>query len=273
MQNKGDRVGEQIVDPALYDKRYFLTDNDGWREWENGLDSNLHSKFRRALELAGPVAGKNVLDVGCGRGELVYYCVKKGASALGIDYSQAAIEIANQTLRRLPPGLKKKAKAAVGNAESYNFTERYDVIFMIEVAEHIYDWQLREAVSRIKSILNPGGKLIIITPNYLYEKWFSPIKRAVNIPSNLIKWPLRVIRGKYRPKSFRDLLGKIFRVKVDRGELNRKMHVNITTCARIRSYLQDFDAKVYCTDHSRNPLSLIAMKWFGRDIEVVAIKK
>jgi 2-polyprenyl-3-methyl-5-hydroxy-6-metoxy-1,4-benzoquinol methylase len=266
-------VSNQIVDPALYDKNYFLTDNDGWREWEKGLDSKLHPKFKRALELAGSVAGKNVLDIGCGRGELIYYCVKNGSSALGIDYSQAAIEIANQTLKCLPLDLRQKAKVAVGNAESYNFTERYDLVFMIEVAEHIYDWQLREAVDRIKSILNPGGKLIIMTPNYLYEKWFSPIKRVANIPSNLFKWPLRIIRGKYRPKSFQDLFGKIFKVKVDRGELNRKMHVNVTTRAKLKSYLQDFDAKVYCTDHSKNLLSLIAKKWFGRDIEAIAIRK
>lgn len=250
-----------------------MADNDGWREWEKGLDSNLHPKFKRALELAGSVSGKNVLDIGCGRGELIYYCVKSGASALGIDYSRSAIEIANQTLKRLPPDLRQNAKAAPGNAESYNFTEQYDLIFMVEVAEHIYDWQLRETIDRIKPILSPGGKLIIMTPNYLYEKWFSPIKRIVNIPANLIKWPLRVIRGKYRPRSFGDLFGKIFKVKIDRGELNRKMHVNVTTRAKLKSYLRDFDAKVYCTDHSRNPLSLVVMRWLGRDIEAVAVKK
>lgn len=266
-------MNNKIVDPGLYTTDYFLTDNDGWREWEKGLDSNLHPKFKRALELAGPVAGKSVLDIGCGRGELIYYCVKNGASALGIDYSQAAIDIAAQTLQRLPLTLQQKIRVVVGNAESYHFTERYDVVFMIEVAEHVYDWQFRKTIDRIRSILNPGGRLIIMTPNYLYEKWFSPIKRITNIPSNLIKWPLRVIRGKYRARSPRDLFGRIFKVKVDRGELNRKMHVNVTTRAKLRSYLQDFDAIIYCTDHSKNLLSLIAMEWLGRDIEVIAIKK
>lgn len=265
-------MSERIVDPAIYDKDYFLSDNDGWREWKEGLDSNLHPKFRRALELAGPIAGKRVLDIGCGRGELIYYCVKSGASVLGIDYSSAAVEIANQTIDRLPPEQKVRAKAAVGNAESYNFTDRYDVVFMIEIAEHMYDWQLKAAIAKIESILNPGGRLIIMTPNYLYEKWFSPVKRIVNIPFNMVKWPLRIIKGKYRPKSLGELFGKIFKVNVSRGELNKKMHVNVTTRSTLKSYLKAFDAKVYCKDHSKNLLSIIVTPWFGRDIEAVATK-
>lgn len=274
MTEREDGMAGATVDPALYDTRYFLADNEGWREWAEGLDEHVHPKFRRAFELAGPVAGKNVLDVGCGRGELLYYCAKSGAAGvLGIDYSEAAVRIARETIGRLPPALAARAKAAVGNAESYAFTDRYDVVFMIEVAEHVYEWQLREAIARVRTILNPGGRLIIMTPNYLYERWFSPVKRIVNIPFNLIKWPLRVARGRYRPRSFGELAGKIFKVKVDRGELNRKMHVNVTTAAALRTYLRDFDASVWCSDHSKNPLSLIARRWFGRDIEAVAIKK
>lgn len=267
-------MSEPIVDPLLYDAKYFLADNDGWREWTEGLDTRLHPKFKRALELAGPVAGKKVLDIGCGRGELVYYCVKNGAAAvLGIDYSAAAVEIAGQTTRRLPSELQARAKVAVGNAESYAFSDRYDIVFMVEIAEHLHDWQLRQAIARIENILNPGGRLVIMTPNYLYEKYFSPLKRIVNIPFNLVKWPLRIARGKYRPQSIGELAGKICKVRVDRGELNRKMHVNVTTRAALKSYLKGFDARIRCADHSKNPLSLIAMQWFGRDIEAVAIKR
>lgn len=264
---------QKIVDPAIYDKDYFLRDNEGWREWEGEFEINPHPKFKRALELAGPLDGKNVLDIGCGRAELVYYCVKRGAAALGIDYSPAAIEIAAGTVDKLPQPLRSYAKAVVGEIGTYNFTDRYNIVFMIEIAEHMYDWQLREAFEKIKNILKPDGKLIIMTPNYQYEKILSPLKRILNIPGNCIKWPIRIIRGKYKPKSFRELMGKVFRVAVDRGELNKKMHVNITTRGTLKKLLAGFDVKIWCEDHSKNPLNLLTGRWWGREIIVVAVKK
>ena len=90
------------VSPNIYDRNYFLTDNEGWREYQKGLDEYIHPKFSQALKIASPTRGERVLDVGCGRGELIYYCAKIGARALGIDYSKAAIDIANETIKKLP---------------------------------------------------------------------------------------------------------------------------------------------------------------------------
>ncbi|MBN2453865.1 MAG: class I SAM-dependent methyltransferase [Candidatus Omnitrophica bacterium] len=263
----------KIVDPSIYNREYFLGDNEGWKEWHSGLDGNMHPKFQRALELAAPLHGKSVLDIGCGRAELIYYCVKRGARAHGIDYSAAAIELAKETISRLPQELAMMAKATVGEIGTFETNENYDVVFMVEIAEHMYGWQLKEAFEKILDMLKPGGTLIVMTPNYLYEKILLPIKRIVNIPLNLIKWPLRIIRGKYSPKSFGELMGRIFKVRVDRGELNRKMHVNVTTPGNIRRYLSEYDAKVWCEDPSRNILSLLTGRWWGREIIAVAVKR
>lgn len=264
---------KEIVDPAIYGKEYFLRDNEGWKEWEAGLEAARHPKFERALELAGDVRGKDVLDIGCGRAELVYYCVKEGARALGIDYSSSAIEVAAETVKRLPEEMRNSAGVAVGEIGTFALPGKYDIVFMIEIAEHMHDWQLKEAFAKINSALKPGGKLIIMTPNYLYEKILSPVKRIVNIPGNCIKWPIRILRGKYKPKSFREVIGKMFRVAVDRGELNRKMHVNVTTRGTLKKLLTEFDLKIWCEDHSKNPISLLTRHWWGRDIVAIASKK
>jgi len=264
---------EKIVDPAIYDKEYFLRDNEGWREWEAGLDANLHPKFKRALELAGPLEGRNVLDIGCGRAELAYYCVRHGAKALGIDYSGAAIDVARQTIDRLPVDVRSRAAVAVGDINTYVLKERYDIVFMIEIAEHMYDWQLKDAFAKINSALTEGGRLIIMTPNYQYETILSPLKRIINIPLNFIKWPMRILRGKYKPASFKELIGKICKENTDRGELNKKMHVNVTTRNTLQKLLKDFDATIWCEDHSLNPLSVLTKRWLGREIVVIAKKK
>jgi len=264
---------ERIVSPELYSENYFMSDNEGWKEYVSGLECNIHPKFAKALELADVRAGDRVLDIGCGRGELVYYAVKKGARAIGIDYSEAAIGIAGKTIEKLEDRLRPLARAEVGDVVTHSFTDKFSVIFMIEIAEHMYDWQLKAAFGRIKELLAPDGRLVIMTPNYYYEKYLFPIKNIMNIPFNFIKWPMRILRGKYKPKDFHELLNRIFKVKVDRGQLNRAMHVNVTTPRKLRELLSDFDIELYCDDHSKNILSLVTQRWWGREIIVVAVKK
>ena len=162
------------------------------------------------------------------------------------------------------------ARAEIGDVATFEFNEKYDIIFMIEIAEHMYDWQLERSFEKIKGLLSGRGRLIIMTPNYYYEKYLSPIKRLINIPFNIIKWPLRAMRGKYRPNGISELMGKIFRIKVERGELNKKLHVNITTSAKLKKLLADFDVTISCEDHSGNIASLITRRWFGREIVAIA---
>lgn len=264
---------KKIVDPKLYSRDYFLSDNEGFKEYYAGLDSSVHPKFQLALKYGTPSKGNNILDLGCGRGELIYYCAKHGAKVLGIDYSRDAVDIAKETIKKLPKDLQSLATAEVGDPVTYNFKGRYDIVFMIEVAEHMYEWQLKETFQKIQKILNPKGRLIITTPNSYYENYLSPLKRIINIIPNLIKWPIRILKGKYRGSSPVTGLKKAFRIKVDRGELNRQMHVNITTPAKLKKMLSDFDVRVKCEDHSKNIVSLITQKWCGRSLVVIATKK
>ena len=63
----------------------------------------------RAQRIAERLAGSKVLDIGCGRGELLYYSAMRGAAyALGIDYSEAAVELAQETAKRLPLELRDR---------------------------------------------------------------------------------------------------------------------------------------------------------------------
>ena len=261
------------VDPSLYSKDYFLSDNEGFNEWRAGLENNMHPKFKLALKYTPPLAGSTVLDIGCGRGELIYYCAKHGAKALGIDYSKPAINIARETIGKLPDNLRSFAFADIGDPANYRFPDKYDVVYMIEVVEHMHDWQLKETFKKIETILKPGGRLIITTPNFYYERVLSPIKRIIDIPVNLIKWPMRIIKGKYKNSGVLAGLKKVFRIMPDRGGLNRKMHVNIMTPRKLKKMLTNFKVSVICEDRSANILSLLTRRWWGRDIIAVAKAK
>lgn len=261
------------VPADIYDRDYYLTDNEGCREYREGFETNCHHKFERALRLGDPQPGENVLDIGCGRGELVYYSVMRGAKALGIDYSSAAIGIAAETLGRLPEEKNGMGRVEVADVVKRPFDEKFDVVFMIDIVEHMYDWQLKEAFTKIAEILSEKGRLIITTPNDHYETILQPVKRVVDIPSNIVKWTGRILRGKFKPANFGEFWKKCCKIRVDRESLEA-MHVNVLTPGRLKRLLKEsgLKAAVFCEDPSYNILSLLTKKWWGREIIVIAGK-
>jgi 2-polyprenyl-3-methyl-5-hydroxy-6-metoxy-1,4-benzoquinol methylase len=44
--------------------------------------------------------------------------------------------------------------------------ERFDCVTLIEVIEHLTPDEIRELFDHVARVLNPGGKLVLTTPNY-----------------------------------------------------------------------------------------------------------
>jgi len=258
------------VNSKIYDRNYFLADNEGCWEYRKGLENNIHPKFARALELAQPKQGDIILDIGCGRGELLYYCAKKGASILGLDYSEAAIDIAHETIQMLPENLRSLAKAEVGDVVKYDLSGPFDIIFMLEIFEHMNDDQLTQTFNKYRKILKKGGIIIITTPNYYYEKYLQPMKMILDLPFRFLKWFFRVLRGKYKPKNLPEFFHNALKIRINTRSMNKEMHVNVSTQRKIREVLSDFDTHVWCEDHSMAPISLLTKKWWGRQIIAIA---
>ena len=261
---------KQIVPPELYNRDYYLNDCDGFREYLINPQAVVHDKFKRVVKHLNIEKGMNVLDIGCGRGELVIFCAQQGANVLGLDYSKDAIALSRETVAKLPAEVQKRIQLEVAVAEEYTFSNLYDYVFMIETTEHMHDWQLRKLFGNLKMVLKPRGKIIITTPNLLYERYFEPFKRVLDIPFKAVKLLGRIPRGKYRPQSVRQFFKDVFRVRVSRGQVHEMMHCNVNTPRYMRDLLKDFHAQIFCEDHSINPLSLLLAKWFGRYLIVVA---
>jgi len=261
--------------PELYDRNYYLTDNEGCWEFQKGLDACIHPKFVRALELAPEMApGVDVLDVGCGRGELLYYCARRGARATGLDYSPDAVALAQEkTVDLLPAAQRSLVRVVCDDIADFSLENTFDVIFVIEVMEHLTNAQIRSLLDKARAHLKPGGRLIVTTPNFYYEKYLLPLKRLLDTPFRFLREFFRVLRGKSRAKDGRDLWRRIFRIRVSRGEQGKLMHVNVMTPASLRDVLKGFNAVVTCEDPSKNPISLLLRKWWGRNLVAVANQK
>ena len=100
---------------------------------------------------------KNVLDVGCGTGRLLYLAAKKGAKCTGVDFSNEAIKIAKK--KYIHPNLSFQELDI-----TENFSSKYDVIVSIGTLEHQDDPLY--ILKMLKKHLNPRGKIIITCPNW-----------------------------------------------------------------------------------------------------------
>jgi 2-polyprenyl-6-hydroxyphenyl methylase/3-demethylubiquinone-9 3-methyltransferase len=120
----------------------------------------------------------NILDLGCGGGLTCEPLARLGAKVTGIDFIKNNIDVA-----------KKHAMTSNLNItyikndlNKIELKDKYDVVLLLEVIEHLDDWQL--LIKKIKKILKPKAKLIISTINKTkYSKIF-----AIDIAENILGW-------------------------------------------------------------------------------------
>ena len=116
------------------------------------------------LRLANITPEDRVLDVGCGRGEIVFQAAAKGATATGVDFSDAAIEIATETRGKHSPEIRDRVTFIEGNAESLPFQDRsFTKAFLLDVVEHLERHELLRVLREIARVLRDDGTLIVHT--------------------------------------------------------------------------------------------------------------
>lgn len=100
------------------------------------------------------VAGRLILDVGCGMGRFTDIVASWGGRVVGVDLS-SAVEAAHENLQRHPDAVVLQADVfALPFAPS-----TFDLIFSIGVLHHTPD--TRAAFQRLPPLLNPGGTIAI----------------------------------------------------------------------------------------------------------------
>jgi len=136
----------------------------------------------RVLDVAGDLAGLRLLDLGCGRGELLAEIARRwpGASAYGLDVSVVRGAEAG-------PARPRAVAADLGSTAPFR-AESFDRVFCLETLEHLKRPErcLREMVR----LLTPRGRAVISVPN---AGGFAPFHR--------LGWALpgRWLKGKLLP--------------------------------------------------------------------------
>jgi len=130
-----------------------------------------HGDFR-PLHLLNPVrlqfiaartslAGRRVLDVGCGGGLLSESLARAGAEVTGIDLAPGMIEVAN--LHAAESGLAIDYRVAAAEVLAQQYPGQFQVITCMEMLEHVPD--PAAMVATLARLLAPGGALFVSTLN------------------------------------------------------------------------------------------------------------
>ncbi len=171
------------VPPEVYSRDYFLHARQGSDEFVRSGGAELSSIHTKLLGLARPGPGRKILDVGCGCGELVIHAALRGAEATGLDYAEAAIELAREAAVR--QGVAPRF--VLGDVADLP-DERFDAILMADVVEHLTPEQLSRLYRDLGERLAPGGEIIIHTwPNRWHTEYAYPVARVVLLLAGIRK--------------------------------------------------------------------------------------
>lgn len=128
-----------------------------------------NKEFR--FRVMGPLAGKRILDVGCGSGLNAVQFAKLGAQVTGIDLSPGELDIARRTAE--VNGVSDRAEFICSPIEIADVPDNsFDIIWVDAVLHHVLD-ELELVLRRLVRWVRPEGLLVFAEPVNLFE----PLRR------------------------------------------------------------------------------------------------
>jgi len=113
------------------------------------------------VERAGPLAGRAVVDVGCGGGLLSEAMARQGARVVGLDLASDLLEVAR--LHALETGVEVDYRLETAEGHARDHAGRYDVVTCMEMLEHVPD--PTSIVKALAVLVRPGGHVFVSTLN------------------------------------------------------------------------------------------------------------
>ena len=108
-----------------------------------------------------PLAGRRVLDVGCGGGLLAEAMAALGAQVTGIDLGEQALGVAR--LHLLESGQQVDYQLDSAEAFAARYPGQFDIVTCLEMLEHVPE--PASVVTAVSELVKPGGQVFFSTIN------------------------------------------------------------------------------------------------------------
>lgn len=147
------------------------------------------------------LSGHDVLELGCGLGDLLADMIAAGYKCRAIEQSPQMVAAARDTLERRKLG--EKNWILQGSAQHLPFNDdSFDTVVSTFPSEYIYD---SDTIAEVERVLRPGGRLIVIEGANLLPVGF--LQPALVLLQMLIYGPSAV----FGPRNHRNLNEEITR--------------------------------------------------------------
>lgn len=158
----GHGVTESVSDDIRYDRTLYEKGNYDVKEkfWRVWLKSFLNLLERRKLRyLRGCVAGRSVLEIGCGKGRFLKVAKERGLEVYGIEPSERSGEFAKKQLGDVV------FKTTIEDMDKIVELKRsFNFIVLWHVLEHLE--KPAQSISKLEKHLGEGGLFVLAVPNF-----------------------------------------------------------------------------------------------------------
>lgn len=196
------------------------TQYDGWIAEERARDALWRRRLRKIGE---PASGATLLDVGTGTGQFLHLAAKVFARVAGTEVSESAVALAGNRY-----GLDVRR----GCIEDLDFETPFDVVTLFHVLEHVPS--PRRTVEKCRSLLRPGGLLVVAVPNELQSA----------------KLRAKQVLGRVGARRYRRL-GRFGLQRIRLDTSTAEVHLSHFTPSVLRGFLED--AGFSLVSHSLDP--------------------
>jgi SAM-dependent methyltransferase len=151
--------------PACYDQNYHVRFNRSLTPLRRALFNTRYAgRLRRLRRHARGKEPSSILEIGCGDGSMLAYLdrvLPPSVELAGVELDTSHIEF--------PPASRVRLYEA--DFDRLELDRRFDAVLMYHVLEHLA--HPVETLRRIRSLLNPGGFLLLQLPNW--DAWWRQV--------------------------------------------------------------------------------------------------
>lgn len=162
------------VDPAEIAKFEQLASRWWDREGEFKPLHEINPLRANYIDQRAPVAGKKLLDVGCGGGILAEAMAQRGARVTGIDMGEAPLQVAK--LHALESGAQVEYLRIPAEELAAGQPESFDIVTCLEMLEHVPD--PASVIRACADLAKPDGHLFFSTINRTAKGWLFAVVGA-----------------------------------------------------------------------------------------------